>query len=233
MSIDDKHVNGPIVVSSTIPLILVIKTPANMSEILNIRLWTGTSLRTGEPAAVVEKVSVYRTDSSITCYDLNVYYNQTENSTVQNLAMIYFKYVNSGTHIYNNLIKLRFEIRFVPEKVNFAETYVVFVAAGNVTSEYEIKMSLPEILNDRNNTFIGQFHKLLDGDNNTCVNLPSDGDFPPIFWTRFHISWLGVSATPFQITLIGTNISCQRSGYLIPQVSPLRYPYHRATSLEY
>ncbi|XP_056006432.1 mucin-2-like isoform X2 [Ostrea edulis] len=92
MSIVDDLVNGPIVSSSNIPLMLVIETPANTAEIINIRLWTGNLLETGEPAAIIKNVSFHRADENITCYDLNALYHKTENSSVQNSALIHLKY---------------------------------------------------------------------------------------------------------------------------------------------
>ncbi|XP_056006425.1 uncharacterized protein LOC125659286 isoform X2 [Ostrea edulis] len=219
MSIVDDLVNGPIVSSSNIPLMLVIETPANTAEILNIRLWTGNLLETGEPAAIIKNVSFHRADENITCYDLNALYHKTENSSVQNSALIHLKYVNSATDSITSFINLTFEVNVVQEKMNFADMYVVFVALGTVTSKYTINMKLPEILKDRNNTLLGQFHKLLDGDNSTCVDLPVMGNFPPLFWTRVHTAWFRINASTFEITLIGKDISCQRNGYKISQVS--------------
>jgi hypothetical protein len=209
MWIADDLVDGPIVPSSNLSLLLVMESPENMADILNIKLWTE------DPVVIITNVSFHSSDKVISCYDLHSIYNTTENSSVQNFVMIHLKFVSFST---SNIIKLKFGINIVQEKMVFADTYVVYATTGNVTSEYRINMQIPEILNDKNNTFLRQFHKLLDGDNNTCVDLPVKGSFPPIFWTIIHTAWLKITASPFEITLVGKGVSCQKYGYKISQV---------------
>jgi hypothetical protein len=135
--------------------------------------------------------------------------------------------VNSGKEHITNSLNFTFNVSIVPENMDFGKNHAVHITIDNVTSEHVIDMELPEILNDRNNSLLKQYHKLLDGDNNTCLDLPARGSFPPIFWTKIPTFWLGVDSSSFKFTLIGKGISCHRNGKKVSMVMMLINLYRK------
>ncbi|XP_062587316.1 uncharacterized protein LOC134248950 [Saccostrea cucullata] len=200
-------------------LTLLIDTPSNRTESFNFSLWTQEESGTGDATIVIRKISVKSVDKTIFCFHFNVSYNKTENSTVQNFAMVHMKYINSAKINTSHLINLSIEIYIDPDKIKFCSNHIMFVSIGNLTNKYKLRLKLPEVFNDQHKRLIGQLHVLFDNDNNTCLTLPNKGNLPLLFWTRIQTSWFGINASEFEITLTGKGISCQMHGEKVLKVS--------------
>lgn len=65
------------------------------------------------------------------------------------------------------------------------------------------------IFNDVNNTLRSKIPSVIDGSNDTCIDLPVLGKTPPILWMRMNISGIwGLFSSSFRFSIIGNNINC-------------------------
>lgn len=65
------------------------------------------------------------------------------------------------------------------------------------------------IFNDVNDTLRSQILLVVDGSNDTCLDLPVLGQIPPILWMRMNISGIwGLFSSSFRLNIIGKNINC-------------------------
>lgn len=65
------------------------------------------------------------------------------------------------------------------------------------------------IFNDANDTLRSKIPSLVDGSNDTCLDLPVLGQTPPILWMRMNISGIwGLFSSGFRISVFGNNINC-------------------------
>lgn len=65
------------------------------------------------------------------------------------------------------------------------------------------------IFNDVNDTLRSQIILVVDGSNDTCLDLPVLGQIPPILWMRMNISGIwGLFSSSFRLHIIGKNINC-------------------------
>nr|XP_022298967.1 uncharacterized protein LOC111107860 [Crassostrea virginica] len=78
-----------------------------------------------------------------------------------------------------------------------------------------------DIFNDDSGNLKTQVPIVLDGDNNTCFDLPVQGDTPPLFWVRMNTSVIfGINPAQFDIVVSGEGISCAKhSSKRVLQVS--------------
>lgn len=65
------------------------------------------------------------------------------------------------------------------------------------------------IFNDANDTLRSKIPSLVDGSNDTCLDLPVLGQTPPILWMRMNISGIwGLFSSGFRLSVFGNNINC-------------------------
>ena len=68
-----------------------------------------------------------------------------------------------------------------------------------------------DIFNDDSGNLKTQVPIVLDGDINTCFDLPVQGDTPPLFWVRMNTSVIfGINPAQFDIVVSGEGISCAK-----------------------
>lgn len=65
------------------------------------------------------------------------------------------------------------------------------------------------IFNDANDKLRSKIPSLVDGSNDTCLDLPVLGQTPPILWMRMNISGIwGLFSSGFRLSVFGNNINC-------------------------
>lgn len=65
------------------------------------------------------------------------------------------------------------------------------------------------IFNDANDKLRSKILSLVDGSNDTCLDLPVLGQTPPILWMRMNISGIwGLFSSGFRLSVFGNNINC-------------------------
>lgn len=65
------------------------------------------------------------------------------------------------------------------------------------------------IFNDANDKLRSKIPSLVDGSNDTCLDLPVRGQTPPILWMRMNISGIwGLFSSGFRLSVFGNNINC-------------------------
>ncbi|XP_062609108.1 uncharacterized protein LOC134270875 [Saccostrea cucullata] len=176
-----------------------------------------------DTALVIENVAFSNIDSwfPCKCNSLTVTYNKTGGSPVQNLAFITLSYINSFAHENSRSVSLIVCLRIDPGRARFGETYVF--SAVHVTdksiSKINFTISKPEIFHDKRGDVLSMFNNMLDGNETTCLKLPVQGEIPPLFWVKMKTSWLNISSTEHNITVIGVHISCRPQGERVLQVS--------------
>ena len=112
-----------------------------------------------------------------------------------------------------------FGVKLIDGFVNFEERQLVVVATDHYTAEIAIPLNKPEVIHDESGNISSELYKTLDGNFTSCIRIPVQGDNPPLLQIKIKTSWLRISSSAYNVTLIGENISCQPHGKKLIQVS--------------
>ncbi|XP_076106115.1 uncharacterized protein LOC143074642 isoform X1 [Mytilus galloprovincialis] len=69
-----------------------------------------------------------------------------------------------------------------------------------------------DIFGDDSELLINGMINVFDNSSSTCMNLPVQGNTPPVFWARINTTILHINLQSFTITVEGEGISCVRHG---------------------
>ncbi|CAC5407809.1 unnamed protein product [Mytilus coruscus] len=69
-----------------------------------------------------------------------------------------------------------------------------------------------DIFGDDSEQLINDMVNVFDNSSSTCMNLPVQGNTPPVFWARINTTILNIDLQSFTITVEGDGISCVRHG---------------------
>ncbi|VDI50401.1 Hypothetical predicted protein [Mytilus galloprovincialis] len=69
-----------------------------------------------------------------------------------------------------------------------------------------------DIFGDDSELLINGMINVFDNSSSTCMNLPVQGNTPPVFWARINTTILNINLQSFTITVEGEGISCVRHG---------------------
>jgi len=69
-----------------------------------------------------------------------------------------------------------------------------------------------DIFGDDSQTILSSMIHVLDDNPATCLNLPVQGQTPPVFWARINTTMLNIQLQSFTLNVTGTDISCERHG---------------------
>ena len=99
-----------------------------------------------------------------------------------------------------------FGVKLIDGFVNFGETQEVVVATDHYTAEIGIPLKKPEVLHDKSGIISSELYKTLDGNYTSCIRIPVQGDNPPLLQIKIKTSWLRISSSAYNVTLIGENM---------------------------
>jgi hypothetical protein len=173
-----------------------------------------------EPALIIDTIKIREKGANYQCSEFSVTYNQTAGSSIQNLALVTFHYLNIGKYetSSSNNVTFEIDIKIDTNKAKLGDIHIVSATFGDFVSECKITFNKPEVLGDQNGMIVSQVHKVLDGNHTTCLRLPQKGDVPPIMWMKVHTSWLNISSAVYYVTVVGMHISCAQHGQRTLQV---------------
>lgn len=69
-----------------------------------------------------------------------------------------------------------------------------------------------DIFGDNSQAILSSMINVLDNNPATCLNLPVQGQNPPVFWARINTTMLNINLQSFTLNVTGTGISCERHG---------------------
>ncbi|XP_033731285.1 uncharacterized protein LOC117320912 isoform X2 [Pecten maximus] len=89
----------------------------------------------------------------------------------------------------------------------------------NITSIWLPLKDYITVVKDINNVILRTVPSSLDGDVNTCIDLPVPGGSPSMFWMRINkLSLFGVTSDKLIVHIVGGGIACQLAGLKSIQV---------------
>ena len=193
---------------------LKIHVLANISEIITLNISTVSQSKSSDPGLSIQTFGSGDENNQITCAkkiknDLNRYGNQTKLHILLQLTNIE---ENPG---FSSWV---FGVKLIDGFVKFGETQLFLVATDHYNAEIVIPVDKPEVLHDKSGNISSEIYKILDRNLTSCIRIPVQGDNPPILQMKIKTSWLRISSSAYNVTLIGENISCQPHGRKTLQV---------------
>ena len=190
-----------------------------ISERITLNISTLSQSKRSDPGIGIQNYRIGDEDKQITCgteinNDLNGYGNQTKLHILLQLSNIE---ENPG---FSTKV---FRVKMIDGFVKFGETQLFVVATDHYNAEIVIPMNKPEVLHDKSGNISSELYKTLDGNSTSCMRIPVQGDNPPILQMKIKTSWLRISSSAYNLTLIGENISCQPHGGKMLQVKDILY----------
>lgn len=194
-------------------IFLKIRVQEQMSERVNLKISTASQSNISDPGLRIHNLfmrSEY--DRQLKCEtrinkDLSLY--GTKLHIVLELSNIEDIPGTSSLVIY---------VKLVDDFVHFEDTQLVVVATDHYTFEIPISVKKPEVLHDKSGNISSELYNILDGNYNSCLRIPVQGDYPPLLQIKINTAWLRISKSAYNVTFIGENISCQPHGRQLLQV---------------
>ncbi|XP_062581869.1 uncharacterized protein LOC134243645 [Saccostrea cucullata] len=201
-------------------IVLKLEIPDGRADKLDLILLTKKLTGDMQSAVVIENVRYIIETPYPACYKFDVnYFNNS--LSIQNKADVTLRYVDRVATSISSKVNLTIsaDLRIVQEKFTLGDNHEVSAIFGNTTTGLcNITVKDPDIYNDIYGIILSKLHLLLDKENSSCFNLPIKGDNPPLLWMRMQTLVLGISPAPFNVTVRGKGISCQRHGQKLLQV---------------
>lgn len=69
-----------------------------------------------------------------------------------------------------------------------------------------------DIFGDDSEAILTNMLNVFDHNQTSCMNLPVQGNTPPVFWARINITLLNINLQSFTLNVTGEGISCERHG---------------------
>nr|XP_034306756.1 uncharacterized protein LOC105345898 [Crassostrea gigas] len=186
-----------------------------------IYLNVSTFAVTEDNSLVIESVSIYSTSDGVLCTSVDEPF-QMNNDSYQYRKYVIVDFVNTADtpeYLYL-LVNLR-----VDQNTKFGKIHAVAAESNNRTVEYKVSLNSPMVLHDTEGIISSGLNKIVDGNYTSCIKLPRQGERPPWFWLTLSVLWLKIAPKPFQVTVVGDQISCKPHGQNLIQVT---YPVKSA-----
>ena len=196
---------------------LKITVLAKISERITLNISTLSQSKSSDPGIGIQNLRIGDEDKQIKCAteinnDLNGYGNQTKLHILLQLSNIE---ENPGFSTWV------FGVKMIDGFVKFGETQLFVVTTDHYNAEIVIPVNKPEVLQDKSGNISSEIYKILDRNHTSCIRIPVQGDNPPILQMKIKTSWLRISSSAYNVTLIGENILCQPHGRKMLQVSDI------------
>lgn len=179
-----------------------------------IYLNVSTFAVTEDNSLVIESVSIYSTSDGVLCTSVDEPF-QMNNDSYQYKKYVIVDFVNTADtpeYLYL-LVNLR-----VDQNTKFGKIHAVAAESNNRTVEYKVSLNSPMVLHDTEGIISSGLNKIVDGNYTSCIKLPRQGERPPWFWLTLSVLWLKIAPKPFQVTVVGDQISCKPHGQNLIQV---------------
>lgn len=179
-----------------------------------IYLNVSTFAVTEDNSLVIESVSIYSTSDGVLCTSVDEPF-QMNNDFYQYRKYVIVDFVNTADtpeYLYL-LVNLR-----VDQNTKFGKIHAVAAESNNRTVEYKVSLNSPMVLHDTEGIISSGLNKIVDGNYTSCIKLPRQGERPPWFWLTLSVLWLKIAPKPFQVTVVGDQISCKPHGQNLIQV---------------
>lgn len=195
-------------------VLLEITVPKMRSDVLNIHI--STKAAWGENSfLIIKDVSVYKENDYIFCTSLNTSFD-TDNEFGQNMAFVTLHFINKEDSLLDILVLIHLTVD--SGTGSFGHTGFITVEFLNCVAGLKLSLNSPLLLLDTLGNISSQLSRIVDGNRTSCLELPNQGTSPPCFLMKLNTMWLKISSTPYNVTVVGYNISCKSHGERLLQV---------------
>ena len=192
---------------------LTITVQEHISEKVNLKISTASQSNISDPGLRIPNLFIEDGDDNRLKCQTEINKGLSSNGTELNIILEL-----SNIEDISRTSSWFFYVKLVDDFVHFEDTQLVVVATDHYTFEIPISVKKPEVLHDKSGNISSELYKILDGNYNSCLRIPVQGDYPPLLQIKINTAWLRISKSAYNVTLIGENISCQPHGRQLLQV---------------
>ena len=194
-------------------IFLKITVQEQMSERVNLKISTASQSNISDPGLRIPNLFIISGDDNRLNCETKINKDLSSYGTKLHIILEL-----SNIEDFSGTSSWVFYVKLVDDFVHFEDTQLVVVATDHYTFEIPISVKKPEVLHDKSGNISSELYKILDGNYNSCLRIPVQGDYPPLLKIKINTAWLRISKSAYNVTLIGENISCQPHGRQLLQV---------------